>query len=97
MTFVWIKDWFGMVMSLDAEKIAGVGVSTKAVKKVGYKNAKIMDKDKTNSYFFALRVMVIWFSAEIIFALFKNQYGEKVSKNPVIKNGGIFLCPFFAI
>lgn len=56
-----------------------------------------MDKDKTNSYFFALRVMVIWFSAEIIFALFKNQYGKKVSKNPVIKNGGIFLCPFFAI
>lgn len=58
---------------------------------------KLWIKTKQIVIFFALRVMVIWFSAEIIFALFKNQYGEKVSKNPVIKNGGIFLCPFFAI
>lgn len=58
---------------------------------------KLWIKTKQIVIFFALRVIVIWFSAEIIFALFKNQYAEKVSKNPVMKNGGIFLCPFFAI
>ena len=55
---------------------------------------KLWIKTKQIVIFFALRVMVIWFSAEIIFALFKNQYGEKVSKNPVIKNGGIFYARF---
>ena len=60
-------------MSLNAEKIVGVGVLKKVVKKSRVcKMQRLWTTARQIVIFFTLWVFVIWFSAEIIFALFKN-------------------------
>ena len=59
------------------------------------KNAKIIDKDKTNSYFLTLWAMVVWFSAEIIFALFNDKLG--ISKDDLLGAACISFIVIYAV